>query len=49
MIMISASEEANVRGLALAGADYLLKPISPEWLRQAIRLSMGRTSPSSCT
>ncbi len=37
MIMISASEEANVRGLALAGADYVLKPISPEWLRQAIR------------
>jgi PAS domain S-box-containing protein len=37
MIMISTNEEANVRGLALAGADYLLKPISPEWLRQAIR------------
>jgi CheY-like chemotaxis protein len=37
MIIISTNEEANVRGLALAGADYLLKPISPEWLRQAIR------------
>jgi signal transduction histidine kinase/CheY-like chemotaxis protein len=37
IIIISTSEEANIRGLALAGADYLLKPISPEWLRQAIR------------
>jgi CheY-like chemotaxis protein len=37
VLIISASEQTNTRGLALAGADYLLKPVSPQWLRQAVR------------
>jgi CheY-like chemotaxis protein len=37
IILITTSEEANLRGLALAGADYLPRPVSAEGLRQAIR------------
>jgi PAS domain S-box-containing protein len=37
VLIISTSAEANVHGLALAGADYLLKPVSRKWLVQAVR------------
>jgi CheY-like chemotaxis protein len=37
VLIISTSAEANVHGLALAGADYLLKPVSRQWLVQAVR------------
>jgi CheY-like chemotaxis protein len=37
IILITTSEEPNLRGLALAGADYLPRPVSPEGLMQAIR------------
>ena len=37
IILITTSEEANLRGLALAGADYLPRPVSAEGLRQAIQ------------
>ncbi len=37
VLIISASETINARGLALGGADYLLKPVSPQWLLEAIR------------
>jgi PAS domain S-box-containing protein len=37
VLIISTSEEANVRGLALAGADYLLKPVPSDWLLHATR------------
>ena len=37
IIIIATSEEADRRGLVLAGADYLPQPISPEGLRQAIQ------------
>src|SRR3989449_4232860 len=47
VLIISVSEETNTRGLALAGTDYLLKPVAPQWLRQAVQqrlpsLSSGR-------
>jgi PAS domain S-box-containing protein len=47
VLIIAASEEANVRGLALAGADYLLKPVSPDWLLHAIRQCLP-TLPGKC-
>jgi PAS domain S-box-containing protein len=37
IVIITTSEEANLRGLALAGADYLPRPFTPEGLMQAIR------------
>jgi len=37
VLIISASAEANSRGLALGGADYLLKPVAQEALLHAIR------------
>ena len=37
VLIISASAEANRRGLALGGADYILKPVMPEALLHAIR------------
>jgi signal transduction histidine kinase/DNA-binding response OmpR family regulator/HAMP domain-containing protein len=37
VLIISASAEANRRGLALGGADYLLKPVTREALLHAIR------------
>jgi len=37
VLIISTSAEANVHGLALAGADYLLKPVSRKWLVQAVQ------------
>lgn len=39
VLIISSSAEASVRGLALAGADYLLKPVGPDpnGFLQAIR------------
>ena len=37
ILLISASDRINARGLALAGADYLLKPLSCEWLLKAAR------------
>jgi CheY-like chemotaxis protein len=37
VLIISASTEANSRGLALGGADYLLKPVTQEVLLHAIR------------
>jgi PAS domain S-box-containing protein len=37
IILIATSEEANLRGLALAGADYLPRPVSAQGLRQAIQ------------
>ncbi len=44
VLIISVSENANERGLALAGADYLLKPVSPDWLRQAVRQRLSSLS-----
>jgi CheY-like chemotaxis protein len=41
IILITTSEEANLRGLALAGADYLPRPVSTEGLRQAIQRQMS--------
>jgi signal transduction histidine kinase/DNA-binding response OmpR family regulator/HAMP domain-containing protein len=37
VLIISASAEANSRGLALGGAGYLLKPVAPEALLHAVR------------
>jgi PAS domain S-box-containing protein len=37
IVIITTSEVANLRGLALAGADYLPRPFAPEGLMQAIR------------
>jgi CheY-like chemotaxis protein len=37
VMIISASAEANIRGLALGGADYLLKPVSREELLHAVQ------------
>lgn len=36
VLVISASESINLRGLAIGGGDYLLKPIPPAWLLQAV-------------
>jgi CheY-like chemotaxis protein len=44
VLIISASTEANNRALALAGADYLLKPISSEWLMHAIEQRLPSVS-----
>ena len=44
VMVISAGQEANVRGLALGGADYLLKPVSQQWLLQAIRQRLSSLS-----
>ena len=44
VMVISAGQEANVRGLALGGADYLLKPVSRQWLLQAIRQRLSSLS-----
>jgi PAS domain S-box-containing protein len=37
ILIISASDTINARGLAVGGADYLLKPVSPAWLLQSLR------------
>jgi CheY-like chemotaxis protein len=37
IVIITTSEVANLRGLALAGADYLPRPFTSEGLMQAIR------------
>jgi CheY-like chemotaxis protein len=37
VLIISASAEANSRGLALGGADYLLKPVARDALLHAVR------------
>jgi PAS domain S-box-containing protein len=37
IVIITTSDEPNLRGLALAGADYLPRPFAPEGLMQAIR------------
>lgn len=37
IVIITTSEVANLRGLALAGADYLPRPFAQEGLMQAIR------------
>jgi signal transduction histidine kinase/DNA-binding response OmpR family regulator len=37
VLIISASAEANRRGLALGGADYLLKPVGRDALLHAVR------------
>jgi signal transduction histidine kinase/CheY-like chemotaxis protein len=37
VLIISASAEANRRGLALGGADYLLKPVARDALLHAVR------------
>lgn len=37
VLIISSSEEVNMRGLALGGAEFCAKPISPAWLRQAVQ------------
>jgi len=44
IILITTSEEANLRGLALAGADYLPRPVSLEGLRQAIQRQLPSLS-----
>jgi PAS domain S-box-containing protein len=44
IILITTSEEPNLRGLALAGADYLPRPVSLEGLRQAIRRQLPSLS-----
>jgi CheY-like chemotaxis protein len=44
IILITTSEEANLRGLALAGADYLPRPVSAEGLRQAIQRQLPSLS-----
>jgi CheY-like chemotaxis protein len=36
ILIISASDTINARGLAVGGVDYLLKPISAAWLLQAV-------------
>jgi PAS domain S-box-containing protein len=43
-ILITTSEEANLRGLALAGADYLPRPVSTEGLMRAIRRQLPSLS-----
>jgi PAS domain S-box-containing protein len=44
IILITTSEEANLRGLALAGADYLPRPASTEELMRAIRRQLPSLS-----
>jgi PAS domain S-box-containing protein len=44
IILITTSEEANLRGLALAGADYLPRPVSAMGLRQAIQRQLPSLS-----
>ena len=44
IILITTSEEPNLRGLALAGADYLPRPVSAEGLKQAIRRQLPSLS-----
>jgi len=44
IILITTSEEANLRGLALAGADYLPRPVSALGLRQAIQRQLPSLS-----
>ncbi len=44
IILITTSEEPNLRGLALAGADYLPRPVSTEGLMQAIRRQLPSVS-----
>lgn len=44
IIIITTSEEPNLRGLALAGADYLPRPVSTEGLMQAIRRQLPSLS-----
>jgi CheY-like chemotaxis protein/anti-sigma regulatory factor (Ser/Thr protein kinase) len=44
IILITTSAEANLRGLALAGADYLPRPVSADGLRQAIQRQLPSLS-----
>jgi signal transduction histidine kinase/CHASE3 domain sensor protein/DNA-binding response OmpR family regulator len=44
IILITTSAEANLRGLALAGADYLPRPVSTDGLRQAIQRQLPSLS-----
>ncbi len=44
ILVVSASEAINGRGLALAGADYIPKPVSCEWLLQAARDQLSSLS-----
>jgi PAS domain S-box-containing protein len=44
IILVTTSEEPNLRGLALAGADYLPRPVSTAGLRQAIRRQLPALS-----
>jgi len=41
VLMLSGSDAIDQRGLALAGADYLMKPVSADWLRQSILVRLG--------
>ncbi len=41
VLLLSGSEAIEQRGLALAGADYLMKPVAPDWLRQSILRRLG--------
>lgn len=36
VLMLSGSEAIDQRGLALAGAEYMPKPITPDWLRHSV-------------
>jgi hypothetical protein len=40
ILIISASDTVNAKGLAVAGGDYILKPVSPGWLLQAVRAQL---------
>ena len=46
VLIISANAEANRRGLALAGADYLLKPVMPEALLHALPATVALPGPA---
>ncbi len=44
VLIISASESINARGLAVGGAEYLLKPVSPAWLVQTVRAQLPQVA-----
>jgi CheY-like chemotaxis protein len=41
VLIISASDAVNRRGLAVAGADYVVKPVARPWLVEAVKEELG--------
>lgn len=47
VLVISASDDVNLRGLALGGSSCLLKPLSSDWLLQEVRRQLPFSSGKS--